>query len=83
MHFISFKKETSNYSKCYAFVYFALLHQFFNSNSISFVKGGAQEYFLPQGAGYPRYATGLTSSRALAKTLVTGHGDVTTRFAVK
>jgi len=54
MHFIPLKKEPSNYSKCFAFASSALLHLHFNSNSVSFV----EEYFLPQGAGYPSYATG-------------------------
>jgi len=38
MHFIPLKKETSNY----AFASFALLHLFFNSNPVSFVKGGCK-----------------------------------------
>jgi len=58
--FIS-KKEPSNYSKCFAFASSALLHLYFNSNSQSFVEG-VQEYFLPQGAGYPSYATEQESS---------------------
>jgi len=57
MHFIPLKKEPSNYSKCSAFASSALLHLFFNSNS------GAQEYFLPQGAGYPSYVIDLEGSR--------------------
>jgi len=36
-----------------------------NSNSVSFVEGGAQEYFLPQGAGYPSYAIGLPESNQI------------------
>jgi len=34
-----------------------LLPLFFISNSIVFVDCGVQEYFLPQGAVYPSYAT--------------------------
>jgi len=40
MRFIPLKKESSNYSKCFAFA--LLLHLFFNSNSVSFVEGEAQ-----------------------------------------
>jgi len=40
MRFIPLKKEPSNYSKYSAFASFAFLHQFFNSNSVSFVEGG-------------------------------------------
>jgi len=47
--FIPLKKEPSNYSKCSAFASSSLLHLFFNSNSVSFVERGAQEYFLPKG----------------------------------
>jgi len=51
MRFIPLKKEPSNYSKYSIFAFSALLHLFFNSNSISFVEGegagGTQEYFLP------------------------------------
>jgi len=61
MYFIPIKKETSSYSKCSAFAYFALLHVYFCSNSASFVERGAQEYSLPQGAGYPSYDTVLTT----------------------
>jgi len=58
MHFIPFKKKQITTGNS-AFASSALLHLFFNSNSGSFVEGGAQEYFLPQGAGYPySYATG-------------------------
>jgi len=61
MHFIPLKKKPSNYSKCSAFASSALLHLYFNSNSASFIEGGAQEYFLPQGAGYPSYALHIES----------------------
>jgi len=53
MHFISLKKEPSNYSKYSAFASSALMHLLFNSISVSFVEGEPQEYILPQGAGYP------------------------------
>jgi len=42
MHFIPLKKEPSNYSKYSAFASFALLHLFFNSNSVNFVEGGGR-----------------------------------------
>jgi len=51
MHFIPLKKETSNYSKHSAIASSALLHLFLNSNSVSFIEGRAQKYFLPQSAG--------------------------------
>jgi len=35
-----------------------LLHLFFTPNSIVLLIG-AQKYFLPQGAGYPSYATAV------------------------
>jgi len=54
------KTRKNDCSKCSAFASFALLHLFFTSNSVIFVDGeGAQKYFLPQGAGYPSYATAL------------------------
>jgi len=50
MHFIPFKKEPSNYSKCSAFAsFFAFLHLFFNSNSVSFVEDGRKNYPREQG----------------------------------
>jgi len=52
MRFITIKKEQNNYSKCSVFASFALLYLFFTSNPVVFVDKGAQEYFLPQGAGY-------------------------------
>jgi len=55
--FYSAEKEPSNYYKCFSFAS-VLLHLFFNSNTVSFVEEGVQEYFLPQGARYPSYATG-------------------------
>jgi len=64
MHFISLKKEPSSYSKCSAFAFSELLHLCFNSNSVTFVEGGAQEYFFPQGVGYPSYATAGSVSDA-------------------
>jgi len=39
MHFIPHKKKRK-YCKCSAFASSALLHLFFNSNSVSFVEGG-------------------------------------------
>jgi len=48
MHIISFKEEKSNYSKCFIFASFALLHLSFNSNSGSFVEGG-RKYILAPG----------------------------------
>jgi len=44
------------------------LHLFFNSNSVNFVEGLAQEYFLPLGAGYPSYATGESQRPAKSYT---------------
>jgi len=46
------KKETNNYSKYSAFAFFALLHLFFNSNSVSFIEGGAR-IFLALGRKVP------------------------------
>jgi len=45
--FYSAEKETSNYYKCSAFASSALLHLFFNSNSVSFVEGGARIFLAP------------------------------------
>jgi len=47
MHFIPFKKETSNY----AFASSALLQLFFNSNSVSFVEGGCKNISCPRAQG--------------------------------
>jgi len=41
------KKNKYNYSKYSAFASFALLHLFFNSNSVSFVGGGRKNIFAP------------------------------------
>jgi len=46
-----FAKKSSNYSKCSAFASFALLHLFFNSNSISFVEGRRKNIFCPRAQG--------------------------------
>jgi len=51
------KKKPSNYNKCSAFASSALLHLFFNSNSVSFVERGRKNISSPR-AGYPIYATG-------------------------
>jgi len=51
MHFITLKKEPSNYSKCSAFVSSALLHLFFNSNFVSFVEGGRKNISCPRAHG--------------------------------
>jgi len=51
MHFIPLKKETSNYSKCSAFASFALLHLFFNLNSVSFVERGRKNISCPRAQG--------------------------------
>jgi len=52
------KKEQNNCGKCSAFAssHFCT-YLFFTSKSVVFVDGGAK-CFLPQGAGYPSYATG-------------------------
>jgi len=58
MRFITLKKEQNNISKCSVFASSALLYLFFTSNFAVFVDGeGAKEYFLPQGAEYPSYAS--------------------------
>jgi len=51
MHFIPLKKEPSNYSKYSAFAFCALLYQFFNSNSGSFVEGGRKNISCPRAQG--------------------------------
>jgi len=51
MLFVPFKKEPSNYSKCSAFAPFAVLHLFFNSNSVSFVNGGRKNISCPRAQG--------------------------------
>jgi len=50
------QKEQNSYSKCAVFASSALLH-LFHFKLCSFCCQGAQEYFLPQGAGYPSYGT--------------------------
>jgi len=79
MHFIPIKKtkKTSNYYKCFAFASSALLHLCFNSNS-KFVEGGGQEYFLPQGAGFPSYATALDAVLLENSFILTIYFGVTT-----
>jgi len=47
MRFIPLKKEPSNYSKYFALASSALLHQFCNSNSVSFVEGGREIFLAP------------------------------------
>jgi len=49
--FYSAEKETGNYYKCSAFASFALLHLFFNSNSVSFVEGGHKNISCPRAQG--------------------------------
>jgi len=61
MHFIPLKKEPSNYSKSSAFASSAHLHQFFNSNSVSFVEGGRENISHPKAQGI--LATPLTLHR--------------------
>jgi len=51
MRFVSLKKETSNYYKYSAFAFSALLYQFFNSNSVSFVEGGRKSISCPRAQG--------------------------------
>jgi len=55
---ILFRSEKNQVTTANVFVFASsgLLHLFFNSNSVSFLDV-AQEYFLPQSAGYPSYAT--------------------------
>jgi len=53
----SAQKETSNYCKCFAFAFSALLHLSFYSNSTSFVEGGRKNIFCPK-AQAPFYAIG-------------------------
>jgi len=57
MRLITLKKEQNNFSKCSALLLPHFCTYFFTLNSAVFVNGGAQEYFLPQRAGYPSYAT--------------------------
>jgi len=72
MHFIPLKKEPSNYSKYTAFASFALLHVFFNSNSVSFVKGGRKNISCPRAQG--TLATPLLSSTENIHRSVTNYG---------
>jgi len=51
MHFIPLKKETSNYCKCSSFGSSALLHLFFNSNSVSFAEGGRKNISCSRAQG--------------------------------
>jgi len=57
MHFIPLKKGTSYYSKYTAIASSAFLHLFFNSNSVSFVEGGARIFFAPERRVPYSYAT--------------------------
>jgi len=61
MHFIPLKKESSNYSKYFAFASSALLNQFFNSNSVSFVEGWRKNISCPKAQG--TLATPLVPTR--------------------
>jgi len=54
MHFITLKKKLDNYRMRSAFAYSAPIFHF---KFCRFCWRGAQECFLPQGAGYPSYAT--------------------------
>jgi len=56
MRFVTFKKEQNNFGKYSAFDFTLLTYVFFTSNSAVFADG-VQEYFFPQEAGYPSYAT--------------------------
>jgi len=51
MYFIPLKKEPSNYSKCPTFDSPALLHLFFNSNSVCLVEGGRKNISCPRAQG--------------------------------
>jgi len=63
MHFITLKKENSNCSKYSAFASFALMHLFFNSNSVNFVEGGRKNISCPRAQG--TLATPLVSVQKL------------------
>jgi len=56
MHFITLNKEQNNSSEC-SICHFRPFATIFHFKLGSFRYWGAQEYFLPQGAGYPSYAT--------------------------
>jgi len=69
MRFIAFpQRRKNNYSKCSAFATFALFAPIFHFKLRSFYCRGAQEYFLPQGAGYPSNAT-VTKSKDYAASM--------------
>jgi len=40
--------------------FFHSFHTYFSFQIVQFLLRGAQEYFLPQGAGHPSYATAYT-----------------------
>jgi len=60
MHYIPLKNEPSNYSKYSAFASSALLHLFFNSNSVSFAEEGRKNISCPRAQG--TLATPLTGA---------------------
>jgi len=53
MRFITIKKEQ--------ILHLPNLCSYFSLQTLEFLLEGAQKYFLPQGAGYPSYATGFIS----------------------
>jgi len=52
-----------------AFASFVLLRLFYTSNSVVIVDVKAQEYFLPQGAGYTSFATASGCTRLRTQAL--------------
>jgi len=56
MPFIALQRRKINTVNVLCLLLSHFLHLLFALNFVVFVEGG-QEYFLPQGAGYPSYAT--------------------------
>jgi len=77
MRFIPLKKVQNNYRICFDFTSSRTFVPIFHFVLCSFCSKQAQEYFLPQGAGYRRYATAFL-------VLYSGHQDSgTQRIAEK